>query len=82
MAEADRLSAKFEDLLFSIRLRGQFWRVQVEIIGDPDSALSGGQDYPTLARAKEGARSLALELFGTAVTGPDLNWEPTDLRYD
>ena len=48
MLKADRLSTKFEDLLLSVARQGQFWRVQVEVIGDPDSALSGGQDFPTL----------------------------------
>ena len=78
MLEPDRLSTMLEDLLLSVARHGQFWRVQVEVIGDPGSALSGGQDFPTLERAKEGPDRVALELFGTAVPGPDLDWQPTE----
>ena len=77
MAEADKLSAKYEDLLLTIVRSGTSWRVRVQEVDDPDSVLSSGIDYPTVESAKEGAVSVALELFGTGIPKQELKWQPT-----
>jgi hypothetical protein len=76
MGDANKFSARYEDLLLTITQHGAFWRVRVEEADDPDSALSGGIDYPSVDRAKQGAISLALELFGTGVQAEELQWQP------
>ena len=76
MSEANNFLAKSDDLLLTITKHGASWRVCVEEAGDPSSALSGGTDYPSVERAKEGAISIALELFGTEITAAELKWQP------
>lgn len=76
MADADKLSAKYEDLLLTIVRTGTCWRVRVQEVDDPSSVLSSGSDYPTIERAKEGAVLVALELFGTGIPKQELNWQP------
>jgi hypothetical protein len=77
MSNANRFSARYGDLLLAITQQGAFWRVRVEEADDPNSALSGGIDYPSVEKAKRGAISIALELFGTAVPAEELEWRPT-----
>lgn len=77
MAEANKLAAQYGDLLLTIVRTGTSWRVGVQEVDDPESALSSGIDYPTIERAKEGAVSVALELFGTSIPKQKLNWQPT-----
>jgi hypothetical protein len=76
MSETNNLRARSGDLLLTIDKRGTSWQVCVEEADDPNSALSGGTDYSSVEKAKEGAISIALELFGTKITAAELNWEP------
>jgi len=76
MSEANNFWARSDDLLLTITKHGASWRVRVEEADDPSSALSGGSDYPSVERAKEGAISIALELFGTEITAAQLTWQP------
>lgn len=78
MAEANKLAAQYGDLLLTIVRTGTSWRVRVQEVDDPESALSSGIDYQTIERAKEGAVSVALELFGTGIPEQKLNWQPTN----
>ena len=76
MSEANNFLARSDDLLLTISKHGAYWRVRVEEADNPSSALSGGTDYPSVERAKEGAISIALELFGTEITATELKWQP------
>jgi hypothetical protein len=77
MRDTNRFSAKFDDLLLTVFQHGTTWRVCVEEVGEPDSSLSGGMDYSSIERAKQGAVSIALELFGTGVPAEQLDWQPS-----
>ena len=77
IGDANAASAKFEDLLLTIRRHGNCWRASVEEIGDPDSGLSDGTDYANVERAKRGAVSIARELFGISLPDDEeLDWRP------
>ena len=65
MSQADKLSAKYKDLLLTVVQHRTSWQVRVQELADPGSALPDGIAYPTIERAKEGAVSVAPELFGT-----------------
>ena len=75
MGDANRFQTTYEDLVLTITRHGAFWRVRVEQADDPDSALSGGTNYPSADRTKQGAISIALELFGTGVRAEELEWQ-------
>ncbi len=77
MHGANGFSARFDDLLLTITPHGESWRAKVEEAGDPRGALSSGTDYASVERAKQGAVSIALELFGTGIPAEELKWQPT-----
>lgn len=77
MTSEKQISARFDDLLLTVIAHDQHWRARVEEIGDPDSAISGGIEYQSIERAKQGAIGIALELFGTRVPPDELEWQPT-----
>jgi hypothetical protein len=78
MGDASKFAARYEDLLLTATRYGALWRVRVEEADVPNSALSGGAEYPTVERAKQGAISIALELFGTDIPAEALEWQPID----
>jgi hypothetical protein len=77
MFEAEAISAKFDDFLLTVFRHDSTWRVRVEELNYPNTALSGGIDYPSIEKAKKGAASIAVELFGTAVPPEELDWQAT-----
>jgi len=79
MYDTDMVSANFEDLLLTITKHGEYWRARVEEIDDPDSALTDGTDYASPDRAKRGAMTIALDLFGTSVPEEELQWRSTPM---
>ena len=78
MPEADKLSARYEDLILTIIRHGAHWRVRVQELDDQGSGLSDGIDYPSVETAQEGAISVASELFGTGVSAKELAWRPME----
>ena len=76
MKDSESFAARFEDLLLRIAQDGVCWRATVEEADDPSSALSDGTGYGTINGAKQGAVSIALELFGTRVSPHRLEWRP------
>lgn len=78
MADSNSFAARYDDLLLIVTRDGALWRIRVEEADVPNSALSGGVEYPTVERAKQGAISIALELFGTDIPIGELEWRPID----
>ncbi len=78
MTDTNTCIARYEDLLLTVARYGAFWGVSVKETDDPSSALSGGVEYPSLERAKAGAISTALELFGTDIPEEILVWQAND----
>jgi len=75
MSEEHRSWAEWGDLLLSVMKHDLFWRVRVEVQGDPDSAISDGTNYETSTRAQKAAVEIAHELFGTNVIEEELKWQ-------